>query len=188
LKEGASVSTFKRVIALTISTLLSGCALNHADGARNPVLVVAQPDGSVTLKAGSVAAGVGYLWGHGLLTFGDEGHSFRISGLSLGDVGAANITASGKVYHLKKLADFGGSYVEVSAGATVAGGGSRAYLKNAQGVVIELEATTVGLRLNLSADRVKVTLASSVDAFVSGVATGKLAHAYQNRVGAMPYP
>jgi hypothetical protein len=155
------VSTRNRVTALMTSALLLGCALSRADSGRDPVAVVTQPDGSVTLKAGSVAAGIGYLWGHGDLTFAEETHSFRISGLSFGDVGAANIRASGKVYHLKQLADFGGSYVEVSAGATVAGGGSRAYLKNAHGVVIELEAASVGLRLNLSADRVKVTLTSS---------------------------
>jgi len=94
------------------------------------------------------------------LNYGGESHPFKISGLSIVDVGAANISASGHVYNLKKLSDFNGNYIEVSAGVTVAGGGSVAYLKNEHGVVIKLEATTIGLRFNLSGDGVKVTLKS----------------------------
>jgi hypothetical protein len=84
----------------------------------------------------------------------------QISGVSLVDVGAANISASGHVYNLKNLADFSGNYVAMTAGMTVAGGGSAAYLKNEHGVVIKLHSTDVGLRFNLSADGVKVKLAS----------------------------
>jgi len=43
---------------------------------------------------------------------------------------------------------------------TVAGGGSVAYLKNEHGVVIKLHSTEVGLKFNLAANGVKVTLAS----------------------------
>jgi hypothetical protein len=41
--------------------------------------------------------------------------------VSLVDVGAANISASGHVYNLKNLADFNGNYVAITAGMTVAG-------------------------------------------------------------------
>jgi hypothetical protein len=147
----------KLVASLMVSALLFGFAVSHAGSAS---AVSAQPDGTVTFSGGSVAAGIGYVWGHGDLNFGGESHPFKISGLSIVDVGVANISASGRVYNLKNLADFSGNYVEVSAGVTVAGGGSAAYLKNEHGVVIKLESTTIGLRFNLSGDGVKVTLKS----------------------------
>jgi len=150
----------KLLASLTAGALLFGFALSHAEGVPDVVPAGAQPDGTVTLTGGSVAAGIGYIWGHGDLNYGGESHAFKISGLSIVDVGAANISASGHVYNLKKISDFNGNYIEVSAGVTVAGGGSVAYLKNEHGVVIKLEATTIGLRFNLSGDGVKVTLKS----------------------------
>lgn len=150
----------KLVTSLTASALLFGFALSQAENVPDAVAAESQPDGSVTLTGGSVAAGIGYVWGHGDLSYGGGSHSFKISGLSIVDVGAANISASGQVYNLKKLSDFDGNYVAVTAGVTVAGGASAAYLKNEHGVVIKLESTTVGLRFNLSGDGVKVTLKS----------------------------
>jgi hypothetical protein len=151
---------YKLAASFLMSAVLLCCALSHAADGADAVAPGAQPDATLTLKGGSVAAGVGYVWGHGDLTYGGESQAFKISGLSVVDVGAASISASGQVYNLKKLADFSGNYVAVSAGATVAGGGSAAYMKNEHGVIIKLVATTVGLRFNLSADGVKVTLKS----------------------------
>jgi phage baseplate assembly protein gpV len=150
----------KLVASLTASAVLFSFAASHAENTSDAVSAETQPDGTVTLSGGSVAAGIGYVWGHGDLNYGGKSHPFKISGLSIVDVGAANITASGHVYNLKKLADFSGNYVEVSAGLTVAGGGSAAYMRNEHGVVIKLESTTVGLRFNLSGDGVKLTLKS----------------------------
>jgi hypothetical protein len=45
-----------------------------------------------------------------------------------------------------------------AAGATVGGGVSVAYLKSEHGVVIKRHSTTAGLRFNLSADGVHITL------------------------------
>ena len=150
----------KLVASLAASAFMVCLAQSYADNGPDAVPAGTQPDGTVTLTGGSIAAGIGYVWGHGDLNYGGESHQFKISGLSIVDVGAANISAAGHVYNLKKLDDFGGNYVEVSAGVTVAGGASAAYLKNEHGVVIKLEATTVGLRFNLSGDGVKVTLKS----------------------------
>ena len=76
------------------------------------------------LRGGSIAAGIGFSWGHGTLNFGGQPHTFKISGVSLVDLGAANVSAAGSVYNLKNLADFNGNYVALTAGMTVAGGGS----------------------------------------------------------------
>jgi hypothetical protein len=166
LREGEGMR--KSVMSLIASALLSSVVLVHAEDAPDPasagespeVATGAQPDGTVNFTGGSIAAGIGFSWGHGELNYGGQSHAFKISGVSLVDVGAANVSASGHVYNLKNLADFNGNYVAIAAGMTVAGGGSAAYLKNEHGVIIKLHSTDVGLRFNLSADGVKVTLAS----------------------------
>jgi hypothetical protein len=118
------------------------------------------PDATLSLKGGAVAAGVGYVWGSGTLDFSGAPHKVKMSGLSIVDVGAAKISASGSVYNLKKISDFDGTYTTFAAGATVAGGGGVAYLRNQNGVVIRLDSTTEGLRLNLSASGVTMKVES----------------------------
>ncbi|HYZ33610.1 MAG TPA: EipA family protein [Crenalkalicoccus sp.] len=118
------------------------------------------PDGTVTLSGGSVAAGIGFTWGSGTLVFQGRQHQFSVRGLSVVAVGATDFTATGAVYNLQRLQDFSGDYVAVSAGVTVAGGGSVTYLRNQNGVVIQLDSTTQGLNLNLSAEGVRLTLTS----------------------------
>ena len=135
------------------------CAAAYAgDTESAPVAKEAQPDATVTLTGGSVAAGIGYTWGHGELKYHDRSHPFSIKGVSLVDVGATNLSATGNVYSLKSVADFSGNYVAAGAGITIAGGGTAVYLKNEHGVVIKLIATEVGLKFKLSADGVKITL------------------------------
>lgn len=155
----------KSVTSLIACALLSGAVLAEngstpaSAGESADAVSGTQPDGTVNLTGGSIAAGIGFSWGHGELTYGGQSHPFKISGVSLVDVGAASVAASGHVYNLKNLADFDGNYVAMAAGMTVAGGGGAQYLKNEHGVVIKLHSTDVGLRFNLSADGVKVKLA-----------------------------
>ena len=116
------------------------------------------PSGSVTLSGGSVAAGIGYVWGRGTLKYGNKQYKFKVSGVSVVDVGVASIAASGDVYNLNGVQDFDGLYQAVTGGATIVDGGSVAYLSNGKGVVIKLHSTTQGLRFNLSAEGVRVRL------------------------------
>jgi hypothetical protein len=59
------------------------------------------------------------------------------------------VTASGKVYNLKKLQDFDGNYTAAGAGMTLAGGGSAVAMKNQNGVRVVLHATTRGVDLTI---------------------------------------
>ena len=89
-------------------------------------LAVAQsgnPDATLTLSEGSVAAGIGFSWGNGVLTYKGKTYPVRVEGLSVGELGVARATAKGEVSHLAKLADFPGNYAAVGAGATAGGGG-----------------------------------------------------------------
>jgi hypothetical protein len=116
------------------------------------------PDATLQLKGGSVAAGIGYVWGHGTVNYQGADHAFDIHGVSVIDVGGASIDATGVVMNLKKIEDLPGKYVAWGAGITIAGGGSAVYMKNQNGVIIKLIARTEGLRFNLSGNGVKLTL------------------------------
>jgi hypothetical protein len=116
-------------------------------------------DGSVSITGGVVALGIGFLWGHGTLNYQGQQIGFRVHGMDLGDVGAVHIRAEGPVYKLSCLDDFSGTYTAVSTGAAIAVGESAALMQNEHGVVIELESKIAGIRFNLSASRLRVTLA-----------------------------
>jgi hypothetical protein len=149
----------RRIIALlTAYGLLSAVVYAAGADSSSPVAQDAQPDATLTLKGGSVAAGIGYTWGHGDIAYHNSSQRFTIKGVSIVDVGATDFSASGQVFNLKKLQDFSGNYVAAGAGIAIAGGSTALYLKNEHGVIIKLIATDVGLKFTLSAEGVHIAL------------------------------
>ena len=116
------------------------------------------PSGKVTVESKSVALGVGVSWGDGVLTFQGKPHKFSVNGLSVVDLGVAKVSASGEVFNLKKLADFGGNYVAGEAGAAVGGGAGVVTMKNQNGVVMRLKATESGVKFTLAGKGAEVKL------------------------------
>jgi hypothetical protein len=93
----------------------------------------------MTVTATSVAAGIGWSWGSGVLTLLDGSqHQFKVSGLDVVAVGIKQATGVGSVYNLKKLEDFEGQYVKAAAGIAVGGGAAATSMRNDRGVVINL--------------------------------------------------
>jgi len=117
-----------------------------------------KPDATLKLSGGSVAAGIGYSWGSGTLKYKGKTYPVEVSGLSAGDVGASKTEASGDVFHLKKLADFDGTYTAATAGATVGGGASATIMKNQNGVTINLVSTSQGVKFSLAASGVSLKI------------------------------
>jgi hypothetical protein len=125
-------------------------------------LAVAQgkeAEATLTLSEGSVAAGIGFSWGKGTLSYGGKTYPVKVQGVSVGEVGVTRATAKGDVSNLAKLEDFSGNYVAVGAGATAAGGAGVTVMRNQNGVVIEMTSTTQGASLRLGAERLRLTLA-----------------------------
>jgi hypothetical protein len=120
-----------------------------------------QPDATIRLHVGSVALGIGYTWGGGVLTYQGKEYPISIDGLSVADVGVSKAEATGSVYNLTKLADFNGNYTGVTAGITIAGGAGATALQNQNGVLINLVGTSQGLKFKLSVDGVKMSLKES---------------------------
>jgi hypothetical protein len=137
------------VVAATVSLPLStALAKAKAKG----------PDATLQLSQGSVAAGIGFSWGSGTLTYKGKRYPMSVDGLSVGSVGISRATASGSVTHLKSLEDFNGTYTAVGAGATVAGGGSIATMQNQNGVRITLKSTSRGIKFTLGAAGVNMQI------------------------------
>jgi hypothetical protein len=156
---------YKSILSLFLLLFMAGVGA-AADGAAPssaPVAEGAIPTAYVWFSGGAAAAGIGYAWGHGTLYFSKDQkqYKFKLSGVSVADVGGAAISSEGEVYNLASPGDLSGEYAAVTAGVTVVEGGSLAYLNNQKGVVIKLHSQTGGLRFNLSANDVKIMLQPS---------------------------
>jgi len=144
-------------IALLAINALAGCTSQPAP-AQSAVANMGATEGTVTFSGGAAAVGIGFQWGSGVLTYQGRQYPFRVEGLSVVDVGVTRTTGTGTVRNLRNVTDFSGNYVSISAGATVAGGGSAITLRNQNGVVIDGLATAQGVRLTLAPGGVKITL------------------------------
>ena len=144
----------KYLAALAAASVLQLGSLHAAD--EPPAADDTAPDATLQVHGGSFAVGVGLIWGKGTLTYQGVDHNFIISGVSIGDLGGAKITASGPVSHMANLSDFEGSYVAWGMGATIGSGGSAVYMKNEHGVLIKLKTKASGLRFHVSGNGVKI--------------------------------
>jgi len=115
-------------------------------------------DATVKLSEGSVAAGIGWSWGHGTLTFQGKSYKFKVDGLSVGELGVTKATATGNVYNLKSLEDFDGVFGAAGASITVEQGKGATALVNPKGVQLLLTSTTKGASIKVAAEGLKVKL------------------------------
>jgi len=152
----------QKLILSLVATLFASTALAAGDAASTPPPIAdgAIPSAYVWLSGGSVAVGIGYTWGHGTLYYSKDQkqYKFKLSGISVVDVGATGLNAEGEVYNLTSPADLDGNFTAVTAGLTIVEGGSVAWLRNEKGVVVKLHSQTGGLRFNLSANGMHITL------------------------------
>jgi hypothetical protein len=120
--------------------------------------VTAAPPPFVELKSRSIAAGLGFNWGGGTLTYEGEDYPFTMKGVSLGDLGASVGDAVGDVANLERVGDFEGTYVAVEAAGAAGIGTSAVTMRNEHGVVISMRSDLQGLQLTLGAESLRVTL------------------------------
>jgi hypothetical protein len=113
--------------------------------------------GTVRIEQVQIAfIGSGNLGG-GTLKFNGKSYSFTVGGLGIGGFGVSKMVATGNVYNLKDAAHFPGSYVQGRYGLAIGDTSTgKLWLKNKNGVVIELEADRTGLALSLGGDAVYI--------------------------------
>src|SRR5213594_10658 len=103
-----------------------------------------KPDATLRLSGESFAAGIGFSWGKGTLTYKGKDYPVSVNGLSVGKVGITGSSAYGDVYNLQHLRDFNGHYNAGAAGSrgvTVGSGKSGTVMTNQAGVTVVLRST-----------------------------------------------
>ena len=117
-----------------------------------------KPSGKIVIDETQVMILLGGSMGGGTLLLGDDSYSFKTGGLKLGGVGVQKVHITGDVYHLEKLKDFPGHYVELEANAAVIKGKGGLWLKNKKGVTLNLKSNNEGLMLSLSAGSLQISM------------------------------
>jgi hypothetical protein len=123
-------------------------------------IAVAQgaPDAHIKIHGGSVAFIGGVHWGSGDLYYHGKKIPLKVSGLSVGSIGASSFEAEGEVFHLHHLKDIEGAYGSASASATAGAGAGEVDMQNSKGVEIRAHSTSQGLQLTLAASGVEIQL------------------------------
>ena len=107
-------------------------------------------DATLRFSGGSFAAGIGFSWGSGTLTYKGKDYPVKVNGVSIGKVGITGSSATGEVYNLKSLQDFDGHYNAGGAGMTIAGGRTAVAMTNQNGVKVLLASTNRGVDVTLA--------------------------------------
>src|SRR5437667_2861628 len=120
-----------------------------------------KPEATLRLSGGSFAAGIGFSWGSGTLTYKGKDYPVKVNGLSIGKVGITGSSAYGEVYNLKHLQDFNGHYNVGAAGTrgvTLGAGKSGTLMTNQTGVIVRISATQSGVAVNATGGGVDMQL------------------------------
>lgn len=97
--------------------------------------------------------------GRGVLHFGGHDYPFKIAGLGFGGTGFASIKATGAVYNLKSRRQFAGRYTATRTGFVVGKTGrGKLWMKNSNGVYLELSVERNGLMLTFGVDDLTITM------------------------------
>jgi hypothetical protein len=143
----------KIAVLLLILSVMTGFtrAATHQSG----------PDATLRLSGGSFAAGIGFSWGSGTLTYKGKNYPVKVKGLSVGKVGITSSSAYGEVFNLKHLNDFNGHY-DVGArgtrGVTLGAGKSGTLMTNQAGVIVRISSTQQGVNVNATGGGVDMQL------------------------------
>ena len=118
-----------------------------------------QAAGYVRVKFVKAGLMVGAGGGSGVLTYRGRDYPFRVSGLSLGvTAGASVIRLEGWASGIREVNDFTGTYSSVGAGGAFVGGLGGIHLRNAKGVVIELQGPRAGMEFATNLSKIKISL------------------------------
>ena len=148
-----------RMGALASSLFLATAAFAlPAVAAKDPGTTSA-PDGTVLISAKAADIGVGATWGGGTLHYHGRSYHFTVKGVDVAAVGFSTISGRGRVYDLKHLHDFDGTYAAADGEATVGSGLGGQVLKNGNGVELRIDDFTKGARLAGAAQGIELHLA-----------------------------
>ena len=156
------MSKFTKIAAiLFIIAILIGCASSKSStptATGTEPRATETPSGTIHWEGQEFMAILDVGWGHGTLDFKGQVFKHKTTAVGVGGWGGQKISATGKVYNLKDIADFPGSYVEVRGGAAVGKGAGYWYVRNGKGVEMVIKPHAEGLALSLGASGISVEL------------------------------
>ena len=137
-------------LAVAVMTGFTQAATHHS-----------KPDATLRLSGGSFAAGIGFSWGSGMLTYKGKEYPVKVKGLSVGKVGITSSSAYGEVFNLKHLQDFNGHYDVGGAGTrgvTLGAGRAGTIMSNQAGVIVRVSSTQQGVNVSATGGGVDMQL------------------------------
>ena len=117
-----------------------------------------EPSGTIHLSEWEFMAIVEGDFGHGTLAYNNKIYKFKLKGIGALGYGVQKLSAVGHVYYLNDIADFPGGYSEARAGLTLAKGVGALYIRNDNGVVIELKTHAEGVALSVGVTGIGVEM------------------------------
>lgn len=105
-------------------------------------------DGQIEISMKEVGAAIGYMWGHGTLTYGGQRYPISVKGGGALALGSATVTGSGCVRNLSRLVDFEGTYWTVGGDVAIGSGPAGIVMENAKGVDMSFSGNTHGAHLS----------------------------------------
>ena len=142
-------------IAAATALLLASCATQMSNDRSAPS---GPPDATLSVDIAQASYYGSASSGGGRLIYQGRSHPISIKAVGGGGLGAQTIHATGKVYHLKSLAAFPGTYTGARSGLTLLNGKMHARLANDKGTVIYLTGKTAGLSTNYGIDKFIIEL------------------------------
>jgi hypothetical protein len=149
-----TMNNIKKIVILVLT-------LGVVPGLTQAATHESKPDAILRLSGGSFAAGIGFSWGKGTLTYKGKDYPVKVNGLSVGRVGITGASAYGEIYNLKNLRDFNGHYHARAAGrrgVTLAGGQMATEMTNQAGVRVLLSSTQKGVDVNATGGGIDMQL------------------------------
>ena len=155
-------TAFHRTVPSLKATLMAGVlAMTGCAGMMNTPtaqnIAGLSPSGNVSITEDFVA-GIG--GGSGTLYFQGQTYPFKFVGTVAGPGGGVEkISASGPVYKLASVGDFGGRYTQSTGKAGFSSSGSSdLWLENGSGVIMHLQGTSTGAMLTLGKDEIFIRM------------------------------
>ena len=151
----APVSTSRRRFVKTVASLaLAPSALTAL-----PIQPAEAGTGRVEFRLVRAGFILGFGSGSGTLRFNSKRYRLSVGGVSIGaTIGVASADFVGRARRLYKPSDIAGTYTAVGAGLAAAGGGAVARLRNARGVILEVQAKQIGFMASVDLSGLRLRL------------------------------
>jgi hypothetical protein len=146
--------TITASLSLAASLLLTQCATQMSNDPNPPR---GTPEATVRVSEFKASYYGSASTGSGIIRYQGRDRRFSISGVGAGGAGAQSINAVGKVYHLRSLEDFPGTFTGASSGLTLINGTMHERFENANGVVMYLTGETSGLSTSYGIEKIVIS-------------------------------